>query len=82
MRVKEMEPEILKTLQEDRERKELPLLTGPSENAIWIASETSYELGDRIGQLMIIPHPLIEFEEVEELSSTERGNGGYGSTGN
>jgi dUTP pyrophosphatase len=82
MRVKEMEPEVLKTLQEDRERKELPLLTGPSENVIWVASESSYEIGDRIGQLMIIPHPLIEFEEVEELSSTERGNGGYGSTGN
>jgi dUTPase len=31
---------------------------------------------------MIIPYPQIELEEVEELSSTERGNGGYGSTGN
>jgi dUTP pyrophosphatase len=41
-----------------------------------------YQVGDRIGQLMIIPYPQIEFEEVEELSSTERGEGGYGSTGN
>jgi dUTPase len=31
---------------------------------------------------MIIPYPQIELEEVEELSSTERGEGGYGSTGN
>ena len=41
-----------------------------------------YEIGDRIGQLIIIPYPQIEFEEVEELSETERGSGGYGSTGN
>lgn len=40
-----------------------------------------YELGDRIGQIIIIPYPKIEFVEVEELSSTERGEGGYGSTG-
>lgn len=40
-----------------------------------------YEIGDRVGQLIIIPYPSIEFEEVEELSSTERGTGGYGSTG-
>ena len=42
----------------------------------------TYNIKDRIGQLIIIPYPKIEFEEVEELSETERGNGGYGSTGN
>lgn len=42
----------------------------------------SYKKGDRIGQLIIIPYPQIEFEEVSELSETERGAGGYGSTGN
>lgn len=41
-----------------------------------------YDVGDRVGQLIIIPYPQIEFQEVEELSSTERGVGGYGSTGN
>lgn len=41
-----------------------------------------YEIGDRVGQLIIIPYPQIEFEEVEELSKTERGIGSYGSTGN
>lgn len=41
----------------------------------------SYKIGDRIGQLIIMPYPEIEFEEVEELSQTERGKGGYGSTG-
>lgn len=41
----------------------------------------SYEIGDKIGQLIILPYPQIEFEEVEELSETERGAGGFGSTG-
>ena len=41
-----------------------------------------YKVGDRIGQLIIMPYPTIEFEEVEHLSETERGEGSYGSTGN
>jgi len=40
-----------------------------------------YDIGDRIGQIIIMPYPTIEFEEMEELSSTERGEGGFGSTG-
>ena len=40
-----------------------------------------YKVGERIGQLIIMPYPQIEFEEVEELPITERGSGGYGSTG-
>lgn len=40
-----------------------------------------YEIGDRIGQIIIIPYPQIQFEEVEELSETERGATGYGSSG-
>ena len=40
-----------------------------------------YLPGDRIGQLVIVPIPEVEFVEVEELSETERGSGGYGSTG-
>lgn len=40
-----------------------------------------YEIGERIGQLIILPYPQIEFKEVSELSETERGSGGYGSTG-
>ena len=35
----------------------------------------------RVGQIIIMPYPQIEFEEVEELSETERGTGGYGHTG-
>lgn len=40
-----------------------------------------YQVGDRIGQIIILPYPQIEFEEVDELSETERGAGGYGSSG-
>lgn len=39
-----------------------------------------YNIGDRIAQLIILPYPQINFEEVEKLSETERGNKGYGST--
>jgi len=44
--------------------------------------EEVYEIGDRIGQIIILPYPEIEFKETDELSETERGNGGFGSTGN
>lgn len=37
--------------------------------------------GDRIAQLRIEEAPKIEFEEVKELSETERGDGAFGSTG-
>ncbi|NJX14070.1 dUTP diphosphatase [Tamlana crocina] len=37
--------------------------------------------GERIAQLVIAKHERAEWEEVEELSSTERGSGGFGSTG-
>jgi dUTP pyrophosphatase len=40
-----------------------------------------YKVGDRVAQIMIIPYPPIEFEEANELSDTERGDGGFGSTG-
>lgn len=40
-----------------------------------------YDVGERIAQMIIIPYPKIEFKEVNELSETERGTGGYGSTG-
>lgn len=41
----------------------------------------SYEIGERIGQIIIMPYPYIEFKEVDRLSETERGCGGYGSSG-
>ena len=44
-------------------------------------TSSRYKVGDRIGQLIVIPIPNMEIEEVTELSSTERGEGGYGSSG-
>jgi dUTP pyrophosphatase len=40
-----------------------------------------YEIGDRIGQLIILPYPIIEFEEIDSLSETSRGTSGFGSSG-
>jgi dUTP pyrophosphatase len=37
--------------------------------------------GDRIAQAMLIPLPHVDFFEVKELSSSERGECGFGSTG-
>lgn len=44
-------------------------------------TQNAYNVGDRIGQLIIIKHPTIEFVESDSLSETDRGNGGFGSTG-
>ena len=40
-----------------------------------------YNVGDRIGQLLILPYPEIELVEVDELNDSERGHKGFGSTG-
>lgn len=45
------------------------------------SSQASYEIGDRVGQLIILPYPKIEFEAVANLSESDRGSGGFGSTG-
>ena len=37
--------------------------------------------GERIAQLVVAQHAQVEWEEVEELSDTSRGAGGFGSTG-
>jgi len=39
-----------------------------------------YEVGDRVGQLIIMPYPEIQFEETDEFKETERGEGGFGSS--
>ena len=40
-----------------------------------------YKVGDRGAQIIILPYPTIYMTEVPELSNTERGEGGFGSTG-
>lgn len=37
--------------------------------------------GDKIAQLVVMPYLNVEFNEVDELTDTERGDGGFGSTG-
>ena len=37
--------------------------------------------GDRIAQLLVAPIPSVEYIEVDNLDSTERGSGGFGHTG-
>ena len=39
-----------------------------------------YGVGERVAQMIIVPAPLFQLEQVDELSDTDRGNGGYGST--
>lgn len=46
-----------------------------------LGNNVTYNIGDRIGQLIIMPYPQIELVESEELTETERGSGGYGSSG-
>ena len=40
-----------------------------------------YQAGDKIGQLVILPLPQVELVEVDELSASDRGEKGLGSTG-
>lgn len=40
-----------------------------------------YGKGDRVAQLIILPYPKIKLVETDELSDSDRGEGGFGSTG-
>lgn len=48
---------------------------------IWHPNAVRYQPGDRVCQLIILPLPQVHFVEVQELSPSERGDGGFGSTG-
>jgi len=47
----------------------------------WIKDTKQYEVGERIAQVIILPYPKVEFVLVEDLSTTDRGEGGFGSSG-
>lgn len=50
-------------------------------NGVYETDEVKeYEIGDRIAQMVILPYPKVSFVEVDKLSDTERGTGGFGST--
>ena len=40
-----------------------------------------YQVGERIAQMVVLPYPNVKISEREELSETERGSSGFGSTG-
>ena len=44
------------------------------------AAPAVYKVGERFAQLIVIPIPEVTITEVAELSETERGEGGYGSS--
>ena len=43
--------------------------------------EFHYNVGDRVGQLMLMENPSIHFVEVVNLPGSDRGTGGFGSSG-
>lgn len=47
----------------------------------YMANGSMYKSGDRIVQMVIVPAPRFDLKEVSSLDETERGSGGYGSTG-
>ena len=49
----------------------------------WNRGDTEFviEPGDRIAQLVVIPVQQVKFELVEDFTNTERGAGGFGSSG-
>jgi len=44
-------------------------------------SPKPYEIWDRVAQIQVMPYPTMEFIVVDELSASERGEGGFGHTG-
>lgn len=40
-----------------------------------------FDSGDKITQIVFLPIPKVELEEVDSFAETERGDGGFGSTG-
>lgn len=46
----------------------------------WIPDTKMYDVGDKVAQLIIVPYPTVEFEQVDELSETVRGEQAFGSS--
>lgn len=47
----------------------------------YVKNTTHYVVGERVGQLIIIPYPQVQLIESQELSDTERNENGFGSSG-
>ena len=46
-----------------------------------LPAEERYRIGDKIGQLIVMPIPNVEIEKVDDLSPSARDKGGFGSSG-
>lgn len=63
-------------------RGEITAKFGKTAFAQYVDSDSrQYSLGDRVAQMVIVPFVEVEWEEVDSLGQTERGKGGYGSSG-
>lgn len=58
-----------------------PTLVFEQERVPYSIDPRVYDVGERIAQMIIVPYPQIEFEEADSLTQSDRGEGGYGSTG-
>jgi dUTP pyrophosphatase len=47
----------------------------------YMTPKNFYRIGDKVGQLMVIPRTFLYFIEVNKLNETQRGSGGFGSSG-
>lgn len=50
--------------------------------SIGLRDSKIYNVGDKIGQLIILPFPKVVWQVVEDLEQSERGENGFGSSGN
>lgn len=58
-----------------------PSINGRKEEVKFIYPKFPYQVGDRIGQIYLEEIIPMDFIEVDDLTETERGTGGFGSTG-
>ncbi len=51
--------------------------------SVWNRGQTSFTInpGERIAQLVVVPVAQVQFEVVDEFVATQRGDGGFGSSG-
>ena len=56
---------------------------GPLMVSVWNRGDKTYtiEPGERIAQLVVVPVVQVQFQPVEEFTATDRGTGGFGSSG-
>jgi dUTP pyrophosphatase len=57
-----------------------PAIANNGQNKFGVRSGYRYNIGEKVGQMIIIPYPKINVVEVKELSNSDRGENGFGST--